>query len=173
MQLRPEQENMGMATITKLIAGIAGCGIILALGGCGQGQQAGTAEGDVPANAASTPVAGTDKAGAGAAGTSAAGPSLASAPTSFGQCASCHSLQPGKHGIGPSLAGVYGTRAGEVAGYAFSPALKAAGLTLDDATLDKWLAGPMQMVPGTKMTYAGMPDPAKRAELIAFLKTLK
>ena len=46
---------------------------------------------------------------------------------------------------------------------------------LDSATfdLDKWLAGPMRMVPGTKMTYAGQSDPAKRAELIAYLKALK
>ncbi len=94
-------------------------------------------------------------------------------PASFAQCAACHSVEPGKHGIGPSLVGVYGTKAGELAGYTFSPALKASGLTWDDATLDKWLEGPMKLVPGTKMTYAGLSDPAKRAELVAYLKTLK
>lgn len=94
-------------------------------------------------------------------------------PASFAQCAACHSVEPGKHGIGPSLAGIYGTKAGDIAGYSFSEPLKASGLTWDDATLDKWLAGPMKLVPGTKMTYAGLQDEAKRQELIAYLKTLK
>lgn len=98
---------------------------------------------------------------------------LAKAPAAFGQCASCHSLEKGQNGIGPSLVGVYGTKAGDIPGYAFSPALKASGLTWDDATLDKWLSGPMQLVPGTKMTYGGQADPAKRKALIEFLKTLK
>ncbi len=94
-------------------------------------------------------------------------------PAAYAQCAACHSVAPGKHGIGPSLHGVYGTKAGDIPGYAFSDKLKASGLTWDDATLDKWLSGPMKLVPGTKMSYAGMSDPAKRAEIIAYLKTLK
>lgn len=94
-------------------------------------------------------------------------------PAAYAQCAACHAVEPGKHGIGPSLHGVYGTKAGEIPGYAFSEKLKASGLTWDDATLDQWLAGPMKMVPGTKMSYAGMSDPAKRAEIIAYMKTLK
>ncbi len=94
-------------------------------------------------------------------------------PAAYAQCAACHSVEPGKHGIGPSLHGVYGTKAGDIPGYAFSDKLKASGLTWDDATLDKWLSGPMKLVPGTKMSYAGMSDPAKRAEIIAYLKTLK
>lgn len=116
---------------------------------------------------------------ASAAGPAAASPAsspasaLAAAPAAFGQCAACHSLEPGKHGIGPSLVGIYGTKAGDIPGYAFSPQLKASGLTWDDATLDKWLAGPMKLVPGTKMTYAGLSDAGKRAQLIAWLKTLK
>lgn len=107
--------------------------------------------------------------------TAAATPAAAAdgKPASFAQCAACHSVEPGKHGIGPSMFGVYGTKAGEITGYTFSPALKASGLTWDDATLDKWLEGPMKLVPGTKMTYAGLSDPAKRAELIAYIKTLK
>ncbi|MDP3908280.1 cytochrome c family protein [Novosphingobium sp.] len=106
----------------------------------------------------------------------AAAPAVADAggkPAAFAQCAACHAVEPGKHGIGPSLAGVYGTKAGELAGYTFSDKLLASGLTWDDATLDQWLAGPMKMVPGTKMTYAGMADAAKRKELIEYMKTLK
>lgn len=95
------------------------------------------------------------------------------APAAFAICKSCHSVEKGKQGIGPSLAGIYGTKAGEVPGFNFSPAMKASGLTWDDATLDKFLTSPMKTVPGTRMTYAGQSDPAKRAELIAYLKTLK
>lgn len=94
-------------------------------------------------------------------------------PAAFAQCAACHSTEKGKHGVGPSLAGIYGTKAGDVAGYAFSDALKASGLTWDDATLDKWLTSPMKTVPGTRMTYAGMSDPAQRKAVIEYIKTLK
>jgi cytochrome c len=130
---------------------------LAALAGCGQGRDAGDAEAPAAAPQAAQEA-----------------PSrLASAPAAFGQCASCHSLEPGRHGIGPSLFAIYGTKAGDIPEYNFSPMLKASGLTWDDATLDRWLAEPMQMVPGTKMTYAGLKDPAKRAEIIAFLKTVK
>jgi len=147
---------------------LAGGVLTLSLGGCGKGEEAGKTEGNAlaeswPSAAASASAGASDPVTAAAGG----------APASFAQCAACHSVVPGKHGIGPSLAGVYGTRAGEIPDYSFSPALKASGLTWDDATLDKWLAGPMKLVPGTKMTYGGMGDPAKRAEMIAYLKTLK
>lgn len=122
--------------------------------------------------------AGTDNAapaGETAASSEAAAPAPAAdpRPAAFAQCMACHSTEPGKHGVGPSLAGVYGTKSAEVAGYAFSDAMKKANLTWDDATLDKWIESPMKMVPGTRMTYAGMSDPAQRAEIIAYLKTLK
>ena len=64
------------------------------------------------------------------------------------------------------LAGVYGTKSGEIPGYAFSDAMKAAKLTWDDATLDTYLTNPMKMVPGTKMTFAGLSDPAKRKDVV-------
>ncbi|WP_088311416.1 c-type cytochrome [Novosphingobium sp. B 225] len=94
-------------------------------------------------------------------------------PAAFAQCVACHSTEKGKMGIGPSLAGVYGTKSGEIAGFAFSDAMKNANLTWDDATLDKYLAAPMKMVPGTKMTFAGLTDAAKRKEVIEYIKTLK
>jgi cytochrome c len=103
----------------------------------------------------------------------AVAPETGGKPAAFGQCAACHAVEPGKHGVGPSLAGVYGTRSGELAGYAFSDAMKAAKLTWDDKTLDEYLTNPMKLVPGTKMTFAGMGDPAKRKEVIEYMKTLK
>jgi len=142
-----------MRTELKLVGTLA---LMLALAGCGGSKQEDSAA--------------TDSAGAAPAAAVAASDAK---PAAYAQCAACHSVEPGKHGIGPSLHGVYGTKAGDIPGYAFSDKLKASGLTWDDATLDKWLAGPMKLVPGTKMTYAGMSDPAKRAEIIAYLKTLK
>ena len=105
--------------------------------------------------------------------------SLAAAPTdarpaSFSQCSSCHAVQAGSNGIGPSLAGVFGAKAGHLGvAYKYSDALLASGLTWDEAALDEWLTMPSKKVPGTKMVYAGMADPAKRKELIEYLKTLE
>jgi cytochrome c len=93
-------------------------------------------------------------------------------PAAFLQCKICHTTQAGQHLVGPSLAGVYGRPAASAAGYPYSAALKQAGLTWNEATLDRFLAAPMKTVPGTKMTYAGLADPAARRELIMYLKTL-
>jgi hypothetical protein len=65
-----------------------------------------------------------------------------------------------------------GTKAGDVPGYNFSPALKASVVTWDRQTLDTWLQGPMKMVPGTKMVI-GVPNPEKRKEVIDYLESLK
>ncbi len=89
------------------------------------------------------------------------------------QCSICHSPQQGRNSIGPSLFGVVGRKSAAEAGYNYSPPFKALGVTWDEATLDKYLAGPRAMVPGTKMTYAGLKDDTKRANLIAYLATLK
>jgi cytochrome c len=94
-------------------------------------------------------------------------------PAAYAQCIACHAIEPGKHGVGPSLAGVFGAKAGSAAGYAYSEANKGSGLTWDEATLDEYLTAPMKKVPGTKMTYAGMRDPAQRKAVIEYMKTLK
>ncbi|HQT65007.1 MAG: hypothetical protein B7Z75_09790 [Acidocella sp. 20-57-95] len=88
------------------------------------------------------------------------------------QCAMCHGVTVGANGIGPSLAGVYGKPAAGVAGYDYSPALKAANITWTDAALDKFIAAPQADIPGTKMPYAGLPDAGDRANVIAYLATL-
>lgn len=102
-----------------------------------------------------------------AAGTVAAGQNIYAS-----QCAMCHSNQPGGQGIGPSLAGVYGKPAASQAGYAYSSALKAAHLTWNSVTLDKFLAAPQASVPGTKMPYAGLTDAGQRADVIAYLGSI-
>lgn len=94
------------------------------------------------------------------------------APPAFMVCRSCHSTQAGQNGIGPTLAGVVGAKAGATPGYAFSPALRASGITWDRASLDTWLQGPMKMVPGTKMVLP-VSDPQKRRAIIDYLETLE
>jgi cytochrome c len=94
------------------------------------------------------------------------------APPAFAQCATCHSVQAGvKTGLGPNLHGVIGRKSGAQEGFYYSAAMKAANLTWDEATLDKFLEKPMVSVPGTRMSYAGQSDAAKRAAIIAWLKT--
>ena len=88
-------------------------------------------------------------------------------------CSICHSIQAGQNKIGPTLFGVVGRKTGSVPGYSYSPANEKAQLTWDDATLDKYLEAPRAVVPGTKMTYGGLKDATKRADLIAYLDTLK
>ncbi len=93
------------------------------------------------------------------------------APAAFAQCATCHQVKKdGRHGVGPNLYGVYGTKAGDLVGFNFSPAMKASGLTWDDATINTYITNPRAMVPGTKMSFAGQADAAKRAEIIAWMK---
>lgn len=143
--------------MARIITGGAVLALTLALNACGKPAEepaAGDGNSAPPAvSAAATPV--DDK------------------PAAFAQCAACHAVEKGKHGVGPSLAGIFGTKAGDVAGYAFSDAMKGSGLTWDEQTLDTYLANPMKVVPGTRMTYAGLSDPADRKAVIAYLKTLK
>jgi len=107
-----------------------------------------------------------------AARASATAPAPAS-PAVFAPCSGCHSLQQGKTVFGPSLAGVSGRKAGSLPGYAYSKALKNSGITWNAATLDAWLTSPRKMVPGTRMPFMGIPDPAKRKAVVDFLLTLK
>lgn len=121
------------------------------------------------ASAAPTPTPSATKSTAPAMADAAA---AASPPEAFKQCAICHSATPGKNGIGPSLAGVYGTKAAQVPGYDFSDAMKSSGVTWNAATLDKYLTNPRDVVPGTKMSFGGLKDADKRQAVIAYLKSL-
>lgn len=94
-------------------------------------------------------------------------------PAAFAACAACHAVDPGKKSFGPNLHGVFGRKSASLADYPYSPALKASGLTWDRQTLDAWLTSPRKKVPGTKMPFAGLPDPAKRKEVIDYLQRLK
>ena len=87
-------------------------------------------------------------------------------------CGACHSTDPGVNKIGPSLAGIVGSKSGAVPGYNFSPALKAANITWDEQELDKFLMNPSADIHGTKMVVS-VPDAEHRQNIIAYLKTLK
>jgi len=88
----------------------------------------------------------------------------------FRQCATCHKMEAGKHGIGPSLNGVSGKKAGSAAGYNYSGQMKKSGIVWNDQNLADYLENPRKKVPGTKMTYAGLRKPQDRANVIAYIK---
>jgi cytochrome c len=84
----------------------------------------------------------------------------------YAACMGCHSLD--ENDVGPKHRGVVGRRAGSVAGYAYSPALRASGIIWSAENLNRWLAGPQAFVPGARM-YFSLSDPQKRADIIAYL----
>jgi cytochrome c len=89
----------------------------------------------------------------------------------FGACAACHSLQPGQNMTGPSLADLWGRKAGSLTSFnRYSPALKSANVTWDNRTLNEWIKDPQHLVPGNEMTFDGIKDDRQRADLLAFLK---
>lgn len=85
------------------------------------------------------------------------------------RCGGCHSVAADR--IGPRHAGVLGRRAGSVAGFAYSDALRRSGITWDAASLERWLADPEALVPGQRMGYR-LADAQARADIVAYLATL-
>ncbi|PKP94283.1 MAG: cytochrome c family protein [Alphaproteobacteria bacterium HGW-Alphaproteobacteria-15] len=105
--------------------------------------------------------------------TAAATDPVAHGKTLFARCAACHSIAPGKNGIGPSLHAITGKASASLTGFAYSPAMQSAGLTWDDATLSVYLENPQGLIKGNRMAFAGLKNPQDRADLIAYLHTLK
>ena len=111
-----------------------------------------------------------------AANTAEAAPAAAEDPAKVAlvQCAVCHKFTAAEgNSLGPNLAGVVGSKAGTVAGFAYSPAMKDSGKTWDEATLNAYLEKPMAFIPGNRMAFAGETNPTKRAAIIEALKGLK
>lgn len=85
------------------------------------------------------------------------------------RCGSCHGFDGSK--VGPSMHGVFGRKAGAVADYQYSDALKSSTLVWNQNNLDKWLTNPPVLVPGTKMMTL-VPQPQDRSDIVAYLKSL-
>lgn len=91
----------------------------------------------------------------------------------FQQCAACHSVEPSRHLTGPSLAHVWGSKAGSAAGFdRYSDGLLRSGLVWNQQSLNRWLTNPAALVPGTFMAFPGMPDAKMREDVIAYLQAV-
>ncbi len=86
----------------------------------------------------------------------------------YARCTGCHAIE--RNRVGPRHAGLFGRPAGGLSDYAYSEAMRGAGLVWDEVTLDRFLADPRGVVPGTKMGFGGIKDAMDRADLIAYLK---
>lgn len=87
----------------------------------------------------------------------------------YRKCQACHSLEPGKNSLGPSLSDILGKKSAAVPNYNYSPALKSANLTWDVATLEAYLTNPQKLVPGNKMPFPGLKNQKERTDVIAYL----
>jgi cytochrome c len=91
----------------------------------------------------------------------------------FKKCTLCHTTEAGKNKVGPSLFGVVGRKSATLDNFNYSEAMKKFDHVWDEETLDKYLADPRALVPGTRMIYPGIKDEKERQDVIAYLETLK
>lgn len=104
---------------------------------------------------------------AGGAGSALADGDPARGEQIYHRCQGCHSID--RNRIGPMHKGLFGRKAGTVPNFDYSEAMKSSGIVWTEVTLDQFLQGPRKMVPGTKMTFIGIPKAQDRADLIAYL----
>jgi cytochrome c len=167
-----------MKKFTRFSSLMIGTAAALSLAACSGGEkkaeEAATTEAPAPAAGESAPPA-ADTAAAPAAATPVTYASLtgdaAAGEKTFAQCKACHQAVEGKNGVGPSLAGIVGRAAGQVAGFNYSAANKNSGVTWTEETMFEYLEAPQKFMPGTKMAFAGLKKPQDRANVIAYLKT--
>lgn len=99
--------------------------------------------------------------------------SIARGEELWGKCRSCHTLvEGGRHIVGPNLHKLFGSKAGSRAGYRYSDAMKASGLTWTEETVNGYIAATQDFMPGSKM-YGGLAGEQDRIDLIAWLKAVE
>ncbi|ATE67025.1 c-type cytochrome [Rhizorhabdus dicambivorans] len=95
-------------------------------------------------------------------------------PPVFGVCGACHKVDKGApNGIGPNLWGIGNTKAGDVPGFAFSPAMKASKIKWNRDNLIAFIQDPRKTVPGNRMPFAGLKNPASAAQIADYILSLK
>jgi len=87
----------------------------------------------------------------------------------FRKCKACHKMEEGKNGVGPSLYDIIDRAAGSIEGFKYSSAMAESGLTWDVETMTAFLKKPKDLVPGTKMSFAGLKKDKQIADVIAYL----
>lgn len=88
-------------------------------------------------------------------------------------CVACHSLEPGRHMTGPSLANTWGRTVGKVEGFTrYSDALKSSGIVWNAESLDAWIRNPRALIPGNRMTFRGIANRQAREDLVAYLRSV-
>ena len=141
---------------------------LLALAGCGEKAEVSKS------TEASKPMAASTEAGV---NTAEAAPTVAPEERGrklFNECAVCHSVRAGDpHRVGPNLHGIAGAKAAAADGFAYSKSLKESSIVWDDASLNAFIESPQTLVRGNRMAYVGQREEAKRADIIAYLKSLK
>lgn len=95
----------------------------------------------------------------------------AAGETVFAQCRTCHLVEEGKNGVGPSLYGIVGREAGSIDGFNYSEANASSGITWTPEVLFEYLEAPREYMPGTRMAFPGLKDAQDRADVIAYLET--
>lgn len=175
-----------MSSGSTVRVGVVACAAALGLSACSKEPQAPPAT-TTTTETAAVPAAVEPTAAAPAAAAPAAAPAAdntdtltgvkyasytgdaAAGKTAFVTCQTCHAVEAGKNKIGPSLHAIVGRAAGTVPSYAYTPANKNSGITWTNEKLFQYLEKPQRVVPGTKMVFPGIPDPQKRADVIAYL----
>ena len=101
----------------------------------------------------------------------AAAQDLTAGATSYKKCVTCHDVGPtAKNKVGPVLNGLDGRKSGTIAGYNYSDANKASGITWSEATFLDYIKDPKAKIPGTKMIFPGIKNEGEAKSLWAYIK---
>jgi cytochrome c len=88
----------------------------------------------------------------------------------FNKCKTCHEVDQAKNKVGPQLVGIFGRKAGSVADFKYSDAMKNSGVTWDETTIAQYAKDPKGFIPGNKMVFVGLKSDQEVTDLIAYLK---